>query len=111
MQTQDLLSAAPHTQTRLRLDVTGCRGRGLVEQELLLPLAGPCPCDEEGSAVLTPWMPTESSPLHVSQACRLLGHPCLSRLSPYEMYKAWTHSFHFRLSHTHIILWAAPCDC
>lgn len=38
MQTQDLRGAAPHARTRLRLDATGSRGRGLVEQELLLPL-------------------------------------------------------------------------
>ena len=92
-------------------DATGCRGRGLAEQERLLPLCRALSLRRGGVCSPHPWTPTESTPLHVSQACRLLGHPCLSCLFPYEMDKAWTHSFNFCLPHTHIILGATPCDC
>ena len=75
------------------------------------PMPGPVLETRRGLQSPPRGRPQRAPPLHVSQACRLLGHPCFSCLFPYEMDKAWNHSFNFCLSHTHIILGATPCDC
>ena len=68
--------------------------------------------------MLTLWIATDTH-LHMSEeACRLVGHPSLSCLIPYEADKSYTHSFNFSLSltHTHTfslsqsISWATPYD-